>query len=391
MSNTWLIHAEAAITPADEISDAAILVEGSRISAIGTRAEVGRPAGADFFDAGNAVLAPGFVDLHVHGAGGHDVMEGTPAALDAISATLARHGTTSFAATTVTASLDSLCWSTAGIASYIAARREGSSRGVLAEILGIHFEGPFISKARRGVHPLGAIVDPSVPLLNKLLEAAATTAKIVTLAPELPGALEVIDAARAAMLLVSVGHTDATYEQARAAIQHGASHAAHVFNAMRPFSHRDTGVIGAVLTAPEVTAELIADNVHVDAAAMKILLASKGVNQISLVSDGTAATGMPDGTYRLGDFDVNVANGVVRNQEGKLAGSALTLDQALRNVVALGTPLQDAIQMLTLNPARELGLDSAKGALVPGADADLIVIDPKLHVSRVMVGGVWLS
>jgi N-acetylglucosamine-6-phosphate deacetylase len=389
---TWVIYAGVAITPEDEISDAAILIEGSRIAAIGSREEIGRPEGADFYDAGAAVAVPGFVDVHIHGAGGHDVMEATPTALDTIAATLARRGTTSFVATTVTASPDALCRSAAGIAKHMAAsRNRAASRGILAEILGIHFEGPFISKARRGVHPEQWIAAPSLPLLSRFIEAAGGTAKILTLAPELPSALELIDAARAAGLLVSLGHTDATYDQAIAAISRGATHAAHVFNAMRPFSHRDTGVIGAVLTSPEVTAELIADNVHVDAAAVKILFASKGADQISLVSDGTAATGMPDGSYKLGDFDVNVMNGVVRNREGRLAGSALTLDQALRNIVALGTPLRDAVQMLTLNPARELGLQTVKGALVPGADADLLLLDPKLNISRVMVGGVWLS
>jgi N-acetylglucosamine-6-phosphate deacetylase len=204
------------------------------------------------------------------------------------------------------------------------------------------------------VHPEKWIAAPSLPLLEQLLKAAGGAARIITLAPELPGALELIDAARAAGLLVSLGHTDATYEQAVAAIDRGARHAAHVFNAMRPFSHRDTGVIGAVLTRPEVVTELIADGVHVDGSAIKILLAAKGAAGISLVSDGTSATGMPDGAYRLGEIDVDVRGGVVRNKEGKLAGSALTLDQSLRNMVALGVPLADAVRMLTLNPAREL-------------------------------------
>lgn len=182
--STWVIYAGVAITPEDEISDAAILVEGGRIAAIGSREEIGRPSGADFYDAGTAVAVPGFVDVHVHGAGGHDVMEATPAALDTIAATLARHGTTSFVATTVTASRDALCRSAVGIAKRISAsRNRAASRGILAEILGIHFEGPFISKARRGVHPEQWIAAPSVQLLNRLIEAADGAAKILTLAP----------------------------------------------------------------------------------------------------------------------------------------------------------------------------------------------------------------
>ena len=259
-----------------------------------------------------------------------------------------------------------------------------------AEILGIHFEGPFISPARRGVHPVEWIAAPSLALFARMIDAAAGTARILTLAPEIPGGIELIDAARKAGIVAALGHTDATYEQAMDAIAHGARHAAHVFNAMRPFSHRDTGVLGAVLTSPQVTAELIADGVHVDAAAMKLLLRAKPGGVI-LVSDGTAATGMPDGKYRLGNFDVQVIGGVVRNSEGKLAGSALTLDRALRNIVALGIPLDEAVRMLTLYPAQLLGLESRKGTIAAGADADLVFLDSNLQISRVVTRGVGLD
>ena len=206
----------------------------------------------------------------------------------------------------------------------------------------------------------------------------------------IPGALELISAACKAGVVVSLGHTDANFAQATSAITAGARHAAHVFNAMRPFEHRETGVIGAVLTATQVTAELIADGVHVDAAAIRILLAAKGTRGVILVSDGTAATGMPDGTYRLGTFEVKVAGGVCRSADGKLAGSTLTLDRALRNVVELGVPLADAIAMLTANPARLLGLEGRKGALAPGADADIVLLDSNLEVAGVMTRGAGL-
>ena len=178
------------------------------------------------------------------------------------------------------------------------------------------------------------IAPPSAELLGTFLATAEGTGRILTLAPELPGAMQLIAAARATGLVVSMGHTDASYVETMSAIQHGASHAAHVFNAMRPFEHRETGVIGAVLTSPAVTAELIADGVHVDAAAMRLLLTAKGPHRVILVSDGISATGMPDGKYQLGTFDVTVSGGVCRNAEGKLAGSTLTLDRALRNIVA---------------------------------------------------------
>jgi N-acetylglucosamine-6-phosphate deacetylase len=294
-------------------------------------------------------------------------------------------------ATTVTASEKETRESVAGIAHFILNTSQYPTRELSAEILGIHFEGPFISPARRGVHPAKWIVPPSRELLAQLLGEARGTAQILTLAPELPGALDLISAARQAGLVISLGHTDATYEQAQAAIEAGASHAAHVFNAMRPFSHRGTGVIGAVLTSPKVSAELIADGVHVDEAAMRMLVELKTPERVILVSDGISATGMPDGKYQLGMFEVKVSGGVARNAEGKLAGSTLTLDRALRNIVALGVPLSSALRMVTANPARQIGLGSRKGVLAPGADADLVLLDDKLEVSGVMTRGAGLS
>ena len=258
-------------------------------------------------------------------------------------------------------------------------------------MLGIHFEGPFLSKARRGVHPSEWIQLPSAETLGRFLKAAAGNARILTIAPEVLGAAPCIDAAREAGLVVSMGHTDATYEQARAAMARGARSATHVYNAMRPFTHRDPGIIGAVLTSPEVNAELIADGVHVEAAAMKLLLLAKGAAHVTLVSDGLSATGMPDGKYMLGGFEVIVSGGICRNAEGTLAGSTLTLDRALRNIVALGIPLPDAVRMLTLNPASLLGIEFKKGSLRVGADADILLLDESLHLAGVWARGVALN
>jgi N-acetylglucosamine-6-phosphate deacetylase len=388
--STYAIFPERIFTPQREIRDGVVIVEGSRISAVGTREEVAVRADAKRIEARGMTLVPGFVDVHVHGAGGHDVMEATSAALDAVAATLARGGTTSFLATTVTAAPDALCEAAAGIAKYMSTQTSPSApANSRAEILGIHFEGPFISPARRGVHPVEWIAAPSLALFARMIAAAAGTARILTLAPEISGGIELIDAARKAGIIAALGHTDATYEQAMDAIAHGARHAAHVFNAMRPFSHRDTGVLGAVLTSPQVTAELIADGVHVDEAAMKLLLTAKP-GKVILVSDGTAATGMPDGKYRLGNFDVQVTGGVVRNSEGKLAGSALTLDRALRNIVALGISLDEAVRMLTLYPAKLLGVESQKGIIAAGADADLVFLDSNLQITKVVTRGQGL-
>jgi len=380
-----LLRVGRAFTPIAELADVGILLRDGMIESIGPREAMTLPSGGQEVSAPDKTAVPGFIDVHIHGAGGHDVMEGTAEALTAVTSKVARHGTTSMVATTVTASPDDTLRSIEGIAKYIGTQHEGGQ--ARAEVLGLHFEGPFINPARRGVHPPEWIKLPSAELLEKFLQAAAGNAQILTIAPELLGAAPCIDAARKAGLVVAMGHTDATYEQARAAMVRGARHAVHVYNAMRPFSHRDSGVIGAVLTSPEVSAELIADGVHVDEAAMRLLLQAKGAGGVVLISDGISATGMPDGKYTLGQFEVTVSGGVCRNAEGKLAGSTLTLDRALRNIVSLGASLGDAVRMLTANPAALLGLEFKKGALRAGADADLVLLDEKLHVSQVFVRG----
>ncbi len=382
---TTLLHAAKVLTPTAEITDAGILIREGVIEELGLREGMRLPAGALEISATGRTAIPGFVDVHIHGAGGHDVMEGSADALASVTKTVARHGTTSFVATTVTASPDDTIRSVEGIAHYISQQHETDD--ARAEVLGIHFEGPFLSPARRGVHPPEWLQLPSAEMLEKLLQAAAGTAQILTIAPELLGAMPCIDAARNAGMVVAMGHTDATYEQARAAIAHGVHHAVHVYNAMRPFSHRDSGVIGAVLTSPEVTAELIADGVHVEETAMKVLLQAKGPERMILISDGVSATGMPDGKYMLGKLEVTMSGGICRNSEGKLAGSTLTLDRALRNIVGLGIPLADAVRMLTLNPASLLGIEFKKGALRVGADADIVLLDEGLQLTNVWVRG----
>jgi len=388
MSNL-LIHAARALTPTTEINDAGILIREDVIEAIGPRSGMTLPSGAQEIRSTEKTAVPGFIDVHIHGAGGHDVMEGTADALRTITRKVSEYGTTSLVATTVTASTDRTLRAVEGIAGYIAHQHETDE--ARAEVLGIHLEGPFISKTRRGVHPSEWIQLPSAETLSRFLRAAAGNARILTIAPEVLGAAPCIDAARQAGLVVSMGHTDATYEQARAAMARGVRSATHVYNAMRPFSHRDPGVIGAVLTSPDVNAELIADGVHVEEAAMKLLLMAKGAAHVTLVSDGLSATGMPDGKYMLGDLEVTVSGGVCRNADGVLAGSTLTLDRALRNIVALGIPLPDAVRMLTLNPATLLGIEFKKGSLRAGADADILLLDEGLNVTSAWVRGVALQ
>ena len=402
------IYASRILTPQEQLADSVILAENGRITAIGHRDEVKIPSGAIDYVAAGMTVVPGFVDVHIHGAGGHDVMEATPAALDCITSTVARYGTTSILATTVTASVDETCRSLQGIAQYIRAHEkheniepnveanaeqqnpEPGTPELAAEILGIHLEGPFISKARRGVHPPDAIARPSVEILEKFRAASDGLIRIVTIAPEIPGALDLIRYALANGIIAAIGHTDANFEQTQAAIQAGARHSVHFYNAMRPFSHRDPGVIGAILTEPDVSAEVIADGIHVAGPAIQVLLGTKGFDTVLLASDATAATGMPDGNFRLGNFEVMVKDGVCRNAEGKLAGSTLTLDRALRYIVALGVPLIDAVRMATILPARRISLAGKKGIIALGADADLVVLTPDLRVAGVMTRGAGL-
>src|ERR1700722_9704874 len=407
------IYASRILTPQEQLADSVILTENGRITAIGHRDEVKIPSGAIDYVAAGMTVVPGFVDVHIHGAGGHDVMEATPAALDCITSTVARYGTTSILATTVTASVDETCRSLQGIAEYIRTheKRENVEPNVepnvvpgvepqnpaqgapdlAAEILGIHLEGPFISKARRGVHPPDAIARPSVEILEKFRAASDGLIRIITIAPEIPGALDLIRYAVANGIVAAIGHTDANFEQTQAAIQAGARHSVHFYNAMRPFSHRDPGVIGAILTEPDVTAEVIADGIHVAGPAIQVLLGTKGFDTVLLASDATAASGMPDGNFRLGNFEVIVKDGVCRNAEGKLAGSTLTLDRALRYIVALGVPIIDAVRMATILPARRISLAGKKGILAVGADADLVVLTPDLRVVGAMTRGAGLA
>lgn len=400
-----VIYSNRIFTPHEELTDSIILVENQSVIAVGHRDEIAVPAGAREVVARDMIVAPGFVDMHIHGASGHDVMEGAPEALDTICRAVARHGSTSIVATTVSASEEATCSAVRGIAAYIAG---ASGRGFsvpAAEILGIHFEGPFLSPLRRGVHPEKNLALPSIAMFDRFCQEAGGWARVLTLAAELPGAMELISHVREGRagyasgtgsrsvinrsgLVVAMGHTDATFAQAEEAAGRGAQHGVHVFNAMRPFSHRETGVLGCILTNADVTAELIADGIHVDDAAIRILLACKGTEGVLLVSDGMAATGMPDGDYSLGGIAVKVSKGVARNEEGRLAGSTLTLDRAVRHMVGLGVPLAKALGMASLGPARRLGLAGKKGVIAPGADADLVFLSQDLRVEGVMTRGV---
>jgi len=378
-------------TPTEEIENGVILIEGHRIAKVGPRERIKIPPGATVTDNHDRLIVPGFIDMHIHGAAGHDLMEGTPEALAAVATYLARHGTTSYLATTVTASLERTLHAARGIAEII--RSSHGSPGAPDKIpgahpLGIHFEGPFLNIKKRGAHPASQIRKPSTEILERLLDAAEGTARVFTLAPELQGALTVLELARSRGLRVGIGHSNATHEEAERAIAAGATHAVHMYNAMRPFGHRDSGIIGAVLVDDRAYAELICDGIHVETPAIRLLAKTKGLDRLMLVSDSLSGAGMPDGNYRLGNFTVHVAGGVSRTIEGNLAGSTLTLDAAIRNLSNFtGFSYRECLPCATLNPARLLGLEKQKGVIAPGADADLAILDRDFHVTQTYVRG----
>jgi N-acetylglucosamine-6-phosphate deacetylase len=379
-------------TPWEELRNPLVFIEDGIISAVSSRAEREIPKNATEVDftreIPDAILAPGFVDIHVHGGAGLDVMRASPAELPRLNKFLTTHGVTGYFPTTVAAPLDQTCAALEQIADAIESAQPLGTNGdlVQARPLGIHLEGPFLSHKRRGVHPPENLVEPTLQIFERFWQASRGHVRMMTIAPELPGAIEVIAEAARRNVCVSIGHSDAVMETARAAVKAGARHATHTFNAMRPLDHREPGILGEALTSEELSADIIADGIHVAPEVVKLFLKAKGIEHAVLITDATAAAGMPDGTYRLGPIQVEVKNGRCTS-DGKLAGSVLTMDRAVRNVVQFANwSLQDAVRAATLNPTRAVGL-AHHGRLTPGAEANLVVLGPDGEVKRTIVGG----
>ena len=328
-------------------------------------------------------VLPGFVDVHVHGGGGASFTEGTSDQARQAAAFHRGQGSTTVLASLVTAPLAEL-EARAGLLAGLA------DDGVIA---GLHLEGPFLSPARRGAQDPRHMIAPDVAVFERLHDAARGHLRVVTLAPELPGALAVIQAATRAGVTVAVGHTDATAEVTMAAIDAGATHATHLFNGMRPPHHREPGAVGALLDRAEVTCEVIADGVHLDDIVVRLTARAAGPGRLVLVSDAMAAAGMPDGSYQLGSQRVTVAGGVARLLEDRaaIAGSTATLSDVVRHAVAAGLPVPDVAAAASTTPARVLGLADRTGALSPGLDADLVVCDDDFRPRAVMRHGEWLT
>ncbi len=372
-------------SPAKEILNPLLIVEDGVIIEVSSRAENDVSSGATVVDFGDAVVTPGFLDIHIHGGAGLDVMRASPSDMPRLGKFLATHGVTTYFPTTVAAPLDSTCAALERIADAIEATL--SDGPVQARPLGIHLEGPFLNHKRRGVHPPENLVEPTVAIFDRLWQAARGHVRVLTIAPEIPGAMEVIAEAARRNVCVSLGHSDADMPTARAAVKAGARHATHTFNAMRPLDHREPGIVGEVLSNKQVTADMIVDGIHVDPAVVELFLKAKGTERAVLITDAISATGMPDGRYQLGPIEVDVKDGKA-TAGNSLAGSVLTMDRAVRNVTKFSQwSLRDAVQAATLNPARAVGLAAHHGVLAPGASADFLVMNSTGDVLKTIVRG----
>ena len=376
--------AKSLYTPLERVDKPLLLVEDGAIAEIWSLHSKPAPQSARLIDFGDAVLTPGFLDVHIHGGGGHDVMEPDAAALPIIQKLLAKHGVTSYLPTTVTASIDHTCKALDRLATAIEQAEQQEDRNG-TQPLGVHLEGPFISHVRPGVHPPEDLRKPTLEAFEKLWQAARGHIRVMTIAPELDGALEVIAEAEKRGVCVSMGHSDATISAARAGVKAGVRHVTHVFNAMRPLDHREPGILGEALTNNHLTTEVIADGIHLDPVAVKLVLQNKGLDGTVFITDATAGTDMPDGRYHLGTFEFEVKEGRCL-ANGKLAGSVLTMDQAVRNAMQFANlNLQQALRPATLNPAKVGGVD--RGMLKAGAKADFLVMSDSGEVRKTYIAG----
>ena len=361
-----------------------IVVEDGRIAAIESREGAQVPAGAAEHAFPAATLSPAFFDVHIHGAAGHDIMEATPEALSTMGRFLAARGTGAFLATTVSAPLDATLSSLEGLARLIG-QADGKGQ---AKAVGIHLEGPFLSHSKRGAHPSNRLLAPDIAVFDRMFEAAEGHVRLITLAPELPGAGELAGHAASRGVRVSVGHSDASAADTRRAIAAGASSATHTYNAMRALDHKDPGILEVVLTTDELFAELICDGIHNMPELVRLWWRAKGPERAILVTDAMSATGMPEGEYQLGGFPVQVAGGKAM-VNGVLAGSVLTLDRALENFLKFtGASVEQGLRLMTVNPAGMTGIKDGTGTLAVGGRADFVAVDATGKLVGSVVGGV---
>lgn len=377
MKAVQIIHVRIA-TETGVIENGSLLVDKGRITAI--RREASEIAGeTTIIDGEGKLLIPGMIDVHIHGANGYDMMDGTTRSIQEVSQTSAATGCTSFLATSVTSDMETLLRMIDKVKE-VAGQEEG------ALIAGIHAEGPYLNVKRKGMQNETHLRHPDLSEMGLILERAGSLLKMVTIAPELPGGMELVSCLHKKGIVVAIAHSDATYEEAKEAFRLGASHITHCFNGMRPIHHRDPGLIVAAMEEQKVSLQAIVDNVHLHPAIVRLMHRVKGPDGIVLVTDALQAMGLGDGEYVFGGHQVTVRNGIAQLKDGTLASSTVTMNEALRNTVELGIPLQDAVMMASTTPADVLGLTN-KGRIAEGADADLVLLDDQFEVEWTMIGG----
>jgi N-acetylglucosamine-6-phosphate deacetylase len=372
-SPTALIHGTA-VLPDREVPDSLLLLEGGRIAYAGPFDEGRIPERAEIVDAAGLLVLPGLIDTHVHGTHGDDVMLHGAEGIRRISARFPEYGTTAWLPSTISARHPELV---AAVRWCVEAQQNPTDG---AEIVGLHVEGPYVNIKRKGAQPAAGVRDPDFDELKELLEAAEGQIRVMTLAPEIPGGLELVRRLVDEGIIASMGHSDATYDQALEAIAAGATHATHLFNAMPPIHHRDPGLITACLNEPEVLAEVIPDGVHLHPHIVRLALRCKGPDRAALITDAFSATGLPDGVHTLGPHTVHVHGPLCTLADGTIAGSIITMNVAVRNAIRFaGVSLVDAVRMASLVPARVAGCADRKGSLEPGKDADLTLLESEFR------------
>lgn len=384
MAEICLLNAEI-YTGESIIESGYVLIEDEKITQVGMMEDYQEQSGFErVIDLNHAArVVPGFIDLHIHGAHGADVMDASLEALQIMTSKLPLEGTTSFLATTMTSSKEQISEALVNAAAYL---KEKNQTG--AEILGIHLEGPFLNPKRAGAQAPGNIIEPSIDLFDRWHEESGGSIKLVTLAPEREGGYALAGHLKSLSIVPSIGHSDAVYQEVETAIASGVHHATHLFNGMRGIHHRDAGTAGAVLMKDEVITEMIVDGIHIAPEMVKFAYRMKGSERAILITDAMRAKGLGPGTYDLGGQEVTVDGERATLADGTLAGSILTFRDAVVNMMSFtGCSLQDAVTMSSVNPAKQIGVYDRKGSLEKGKDADIAVLDDQLNVMMTICRG----
>lgn len=365
--------------PNQILPSATVWIAEGKIQRIESREPEGAEHDGERIDGEGLRLIPGMIDVHIHGANGYDMMDGTAISIQEVSRACAASGCTSFLATSVSSTMEDLLNMIRSVKSVI-----GQEQG--ARIAGIHLEGPYLNPKRKGMQNEKYLRHPDLDEMELIFQEAGSLIKMVTIAPELPGGMELISFLKQKEVVIAVAHSDATYEEAKLAFAAGASHVTHCFNGMRPIHHRDPGLVVAAFEEPHVSLQAIVDHVHLHPAIVRLMHRIKGPEGMVLITDALQAMGLGDGTYLFGGHQVTVTEGIARLADGTLASSTVTMNEALRLTVDSGISMTDAVHMASTSPARILGMPN-KGKIEAGYDADLVLLDERYQVQWAMIEG----